>query len=422
MRIPVSIAMILLPFSLYAAVPVKPFDASSFFRSPALLAEADEDVAFCFELGGSSSVDGLIFASDPVSALQDGADYLGSHLAAADDSYFFEDLGYDKLRDIFSFDGNFPSPGNTEAETAYFLREYFGERGGYWKIDDANKALAAAEMMAADPSFFSNGLLNSDINLILKFYGGRIKDGFGWNWNVDIGFDGAEDLLYQYKSGDYSYGNDIFITAGGDIGYGRYVSDKVAVGFSITPRVMFQTAFTDSDYLTARLDSSILSLFATNRYSLGAGIGLNAGIMYRMSDELAFTLDFRDVPSVRTYWYFTAEDVLGDFRFHYDDTLYITPPDAAVSVRWDYGPHHIGFEISDALSQVIWASAATGYDYDPWIIPKIAFSYDVSEDLSLSAKLEYRRLKLGLDWNNMKMEISSRLDKLDFGIKVGYFI
>lgn len=421
MRRLLSFAFLILPFSLYAAVPVKPFDASSVFRSPALLAEADEDVAFGFELGGSSSVDGLIFASDPVSALQDGADYLGSHLAAADDSYFDDEI-YGTLRNIFSFDGNFPSAGNTKEETAYFLREYFGEGGSYWKIGDANKALATAEMMAADPSFFSNGLLNSDINLILKFYGGRIKDGFGWNWNVDIGFDGAEDLLYQYKSGDYSYGNDIFITAGGDIGYGRYVSDKVAVGFSITPRVMFQTAFTDSDYLTARLDSSILSLFATNRYSIGAGIGLNAGIMYRMSDELAFTLDFRDVPSVRTYWYFTAEDVLSDFRFHYDDTLYMTPPDAAVSVRWDHGPYHIGFEISDALSQVIWASAVTGYDYDPWIIPKIAFSYDVSEDLSLSAKLEYRRLKLGLDWNNMNMEISSRLDKLDFGIKIGYFV
>ena len=79
-------------------------------------------------------------------------------------------------------------------------------------------------------------------------------------------------------------------------------------------------------------------------------------------------------------------------------------------------------EISDALSQVIWANTVSGYDYDPWIIPKIGFAYDLYEDLTLSAKLEYRRIKLGVDWNNFNVELSSRLDELNFGIKIGYFI
>ena len=286
-----------LPISLFAAIPTQPFDTSNYFRSPARLAEVEEDISFGFEIDASSDIDGILFASDPVSALQGGAGYLGSHLAGADDAYLAS--RYEMLKDAFSFDGNFPTAGNTDAETAYFLREYFGKGGGYEKIGEANKALVVQSLLASDPTLFRNGLLGSDIDLSLKFYGGRIKEGFGWNWNVSLGFDGAEDLLFQYSYKDHSYGNDIYLTVGGDIGYGMYVGDKVAVGFSVTPRLMFQTSFLNSDYLSARLNASILNVFATNSYNLGMGIGLNAGVMYRMNDELAFTLDFRDVPSHR---------------------------------------------------------------------------------------------------------------------------
>lgn len=412
--------LITITMSLYAAVPVQPFDTTSVFRSPARLADAEEKRSFGFELDGSSNINGILFASDPVSALQGGADYLGTHLVESDDSFLASN--YEMLCRVFSFDGNFPTAGRTDAETAYFLREYFGEGGGYEEIGDANKALAVADILSANPQFFRNGLAPSDAELSLKFYGGSIRNGFGWDWNVSLGFDGAEDLLYQYSSGNHRYGNDIYLTVGSDIGYGRYVTDNVAVGFSVTPRIMFQTAFTDSDYLAARLDSSILNLFASNRYNLGIGIGLNAGVMYRVNDELSFVLDLRDVPSARTYWYFTADDVMNDFRMHYDDTLYLTPPDAALSMLWERGKYHVSVEISDALSQVIWANTVSGYDYDPWIIPKIGFVYDLYEDLTLSAKLEYRRIKLGVDWNNFNVELSSRLDELNFGIKVGYFI
>ena len=57
-----------------------------------------------------------------------------------------------------------------------------------------------------------------------------------------------------------------------------------------------------------------------------------------------------------------------------------------------------------------------------WIIPKIAFSYDFSDDLTLSAKVEYRTVKLGVEWEKLNVELSSKLDKLSFGIKVGYFV
>ena len=417
--IPIVIACLFSSY-LFAAIPVQPFDTSEYFRSPARLAEIEESVAFGFDIEAGSDIDGILFTSDPVSALQDGADYLGTHLAEADDAYLAS--RYEMLNEVFRFDGNFPTAGRTDAETAYFLREYFGEGGGYEKIGKSNRALAAAAIVSKDPSFYRNGLLGSDIDLSLKFYGGSIRNGFGWNWNASIGFDGAEDLLFQYRYGDHSYGNDIYLTLGGDIGYGTYVSDKVAIGLSITPRFMFQTSFQDSNYLTARLDDSILNIFASNTYNLGMGIGLNAGIMYRMNDELAFTLDFRDVPSVRTYWYFRAEEVLTGFNLHYDENLYLTPPDAAVSLFWEMGPYHLKVELSDALSQWVWASAVTGYEYDPWIIPKIAFSYDFSDYLTLSAKVEYRTVKLGVEWDKLNVELSSKLDKLSFGIKVGYFV
>ena len=405
--------------AVYAAVPV-PTATSREFRSPARFVEIEDSSPFGIKAGFSSDVDGLMFIADPVNALKDGAEYLGDYLSAASDEYIASH--YDDIASVFDFDGNFPTVGHTDAETAYFVREYFSEGGGYENVGDADRAIAASKILSSDPHFFRNGLLGSDLQLNLSVYKGKIRDGFAWDWAASISFKGAEDLLYQYyyPYTDRYYGNDISFTFGSDIGYAWYVDDGLSLGVSASPRIFCDTYFMNGAYVSGRIDDSFLSVFAANRYNIGFSIGLNVGMMYRLNDELAFIVDLRDVPTMRTYWYFTADDFVNGFRFHHDSNLYLTPPDIAISVLFDKGPLHLGVELGDALSQAVWANTVEGYEYDIFSIPKIRVGYDISSSLTLSAKLEYRRLMIGLDWNDFVIELSTRLDRLNAGVQIRY--
>ena len=416
----VLIILSMLSLPLFAAVPIQPFESSPYFRSPARLADAEESTPFSIDVRAGGDIIGMRFLADPASALGSGADYLASSLASQSDEYL---LGkYDELKKIFSFDGNFPGPGNTDAETAYYIRKYFSEGGGFEGAGESNRALAVASLLSSDPSLFRGERTGSDLDLSLRFHGGRIRNGFGWAWRVEAGFDGSEYLLDQHSYGDHVYGNDISVMAGADLGYGRYAGDRLAIGFSITPRLIFHTSFLSSSYLSARLGSDLISLLSSNTYDMGFGIGFNAGAMYRLSDELSFTLDFRDVPSFRTYWYFSTEDIVGDFTLHHDRNLYLTPPDAAIGMRWDHGRLHVSAELSDAVSQLVWASVVSGYSYDPWIIPKAAVRYDLSEESFIKASIEYRTLMIGIGCHGFGIELSSRLDRPDFGIRMNYTV
>lgn len=404
---------------LYAAIPSVSFTSDT-FRSPARLIEMEEESNFSMSLDASSAVNGIMFLADPVNALKDGMSHLDEAMQGLSDEFIASN--YESIAAAFDFDRNFPTTGHTDAETAYFVREYFADRGGFDALPDNDKALALAVLLSIDPELLPHGYLPNDFDILMDFSWGAIKEGFGLKWIVDLGFNGADDLLDQYSYGyaNKYYGNELYISAGADIGYAKYIiEDRLSVGFSLSPRFFFDTSLTNGDYLSARLNGDMIGALASNRYNAGFGLGFNLGVMYRMNEELAFMVDLRDIPAFRTYWYFTAEDIMNGFRLHYDRNLYLTPPDLSFSVLYDLGPYHLGVELSDAVSQVVWACSLDNYIYDPWIIPKLYFGYDINKEMTVSAKVEYRSLRVGLEWNDLDIELSSRLDRLAFGFKVG---
>ena len=52
----------------------------------------------------------------------------------------------------------------------------------------------------------------------------------------------------------------------------------------------------------------MLSLF-TEDFRFGTGIEVNMGLLYRVNEELSFTLDGRNLPSLYSYWGLSLSDM-----------------------------------------------------------------------------------------------------------------
>ena len=403
-----------------AMIPMKEIrEKEEWVTSPGRLAEISQSVPFGFRLYGESEIDGLRFLSSPASTLSSSADYLRHHLLNQSDEFLSEN--YDAISSIFDFDPGYPS-GYSGEEAAAYIREYLQDGGRFdTEIGDGNQAKAVLNSLSSGVVEYPMHLLGSDLNMGLGLYGGKVSNGFGWNWNVDFFFDGTESLLTSLSTEGHDYGNEFGIAVGADFGYGAFVYEDVfAIGFSISPQLVFRSTIADSVFIQARMDNAPLTLFASNIYDFGAEIDLNLGMFYRLDDELSFTLDFRNAPSFQTYWYFGAEEIVSGFEFIHDDNLYFRPFDIAASILWDKGRYHLDVEFSNIYSQIIWQSHVKGYEIDPFSFFSVRFDYDISEDLGIYAKYESREAALGVEWGGFNAELSSKLDRLGFGFRIGY--
>lgn len=403
-----------------AAVPIQNFrDQEEWVRHPGLLPVTEEKTVFGISADFGNSIDGYRFLSNPVGTLQRAADHLGNAVVSMSNE---EIAGiYGALSDAFSFDPGFPRRSNTDAETAYFVRKYFGEGGRFDSLDAANRARGVAAAIRNGLSPYPDNLLPGAMYMDVRMRGGNVHNGFGWNWNVDFFFDGSQSLLSQPMRTDHSYGNEFGLTFGGDAGYGAFVlDDRLAVGVTASPQMFFRTSFQNADYIEGRLSGNPLSLLASNVFYLGLGIDVNAGLLYRIDDNLSLAFDLRHIPSLQTAWYFTADDILGQFSFHHDGILYYEPFDAALTLFMDYGKIHASVEISRIASEAIWMANVPGWGMDYWSFITLGFGYDFTEDLSAYAKYERRTLSVGVEYKGFTAELSSRLDIAAFGIKAGY--
>ena len=143
--------------------------------------------------------------------------------------------------------------------------------------------------------------------------------------------------------------------------------------------------------------------------------------MYKPLDNLSLSFDLRNAPAIKGAIYFNAADVAsGSFSLKPDENIYFTPPDFAVSVKWDYDRWHIEGEINDWVSQLIWMSKVKGLDFKWWYIPDIRVAYDVSDSLTLSLLYENDMLGLGFKCGGFTADLLTKLDRFAIGIRMGY--
>ena len=387
------------------------------FRSPGRLVDIEKTIHFGFEAEIVSDIDELDFLTDPVSAFDDSVEVVADYLASQDIAFWYHNP--DIISALQSIDSAFPSMSDGEELFIAEMKDYFKSRFLSDEYGSANRTHAMADVFSSGiyPPLLSSSV-GGDMDLAFRLYGGKISHGSGWDLRFDLYLDSLDSLLASYKDGEYEYGNNLVAELSMNIGSAEYVIDDVlSVGISVSPNIFFKTSFLNSDLINARLDDQILSIFASNNYYFGAGIGLNFGIMYKPQENLSFTLDLRNAPSMRGAIYFSAQEI-NDLKLHADKNIYFVPPDIAATVRWDYGVWHIEGEIGDILSQLVWKYNIPRMAFSWQYIPKIKVIYDMSETLSLSLAYEYDKIALGFIMEHFTAELLTKTDNFAFGISM----
>ena len=400
------------------------YTTEDIFTSPARFTEQQEISPFGFEINTFGAVDYLSYLSNPVNKLSEDeyVDSLYDYFYSIDN--WTRQLYEDEFEKVFSFDiSNLPSmPRDTMSEEQMdvyvsqmraYLSDSFNNR-----FDSTHKAVAVYNAIQND--LLDDEKLYSDVNLSLSLHGGAsYSNGFAWRIKADAGFMTPENMLSNQKS-------VIAFDVRADVAYAfNILSDKFSVGVALDVLAGGQARISNNDLLAARFEDDILFAFTGDpnfTLDMGLGFGLNFGGMYRQNETLAFTLDLTNVASFRKYYYLDVNDLSGSYDGFDEMDVYYQPMDLVLKALWDYGPYHLVVEFSDVINQVIWDREVSGYDYNFFAIPKLGFTYDINEDFSINTHLGYSKLSFGIDFHNFTVEASTSLNKLGFGLSVGYSI
>ena len=392
------------------------YTTDDIFTSPARFTEQPEISPFGFEINTFGAVDYLSYLANPVNKLSEDeyVDALYDILYNADLDFWHNNS--DLLDVIFDFDGFTWTAPTNEAQLAQLqadLKASFNNR-----FDSTHKAVAVYNAIQKD--LLDDEKLYSDVNLSLSLHGGAsYSNGFAWRIKADAGFMTPENMLSNQKS-------VIAFDVRADVGYAfNILSEKFSVGVALDVLAGGQALISNNGLLAARFEDNILLAFTDDpnfTLDMGLGFGLNFGGMYRQSETLAFTLDLTNVASFRKYYYLDVGDLSGSYDGFDEMDVYYQPMDLVLKALWDYGPYHLVVEFSDVINQVIWDREVSGYDYNFFAIPKLGFTYDINEDFSINTHLGYSKLSFGIDFHNFTVEASTSLNKLGFGLSVGYSI
>lgn len=391
------------------------FDKDSVFSSPARLIESAGVTHFGFEVEAMSAFDYLSYITDPSAELRAASDDLYDMLMNGDETFWEDYYGY--LDDIFSFDNSSNLPARpTDAISLAAMRAYLQDSYSN-RFSDEQKGLAVLNAEKNTDLFdrYSHDELYSDAVLRLSLFGGVVyENGFGWDLGFNAGLTMPEDML---SSGRSLMAFDLY----GDVGYAFHVfSERFTVGASLGLNMSFQTNMSNSTMLLSRYNASSIDVFMDDDYRLGLGFSLDFGTMYRHNEELAFTFDLVNVATFRTYYDLAPTDFVDYDGFDNDGNTYYQPLDFIIRALWDRGPYHVRVEFGDVINQVIWMNELPSYSFDFFMVPKVYFDYDLTQDLTLKTGLEYLRLLVGVEWQGLEAELAVMLDKPGLGLTVGW--
>lgn len=420
----ILISLMLTVSAVFAMTPYyDPFySTDDIFTSPARFVEHPEISPFGFEINAFGAVDYLSYLSNPVNKLSEGeyVDALYDYFYSVDN---WTSSLQGQLSEILNFDinniPNAPSATMPPEQMVFYvtqMREYLSD-SFYNRFDSTHKSVAVYNAIQND--LLDDEKLYGDVNLSLSLYGGAsYSNGFAWRIKADAGFMTPENMLSNQKS-------VIAFDVRADVGYAfNILSEKFSVGVALDVLAGGQARISNNDLVKARFDDNILLAFTNDDFTLdmGLGFGLNFGGMYRQNETLAFTLDLTNVASFRKYYSLNNADFAEEYDGFDEMDVYYQPMDLVLKALWDYGPYHLVVEFSDVINQVIWDREVSGYDYNFFAIPKLGFTYDINEDFSINTHLGYSKLSFGIDFHNFTVEASTSLNKLGFGLSVGYSI
>ena len=411
----ILLVLMMVVFTLSAAfVPFSYDRTSRLFSSPTLLLTKEENTPFGFLLDLSSDVSGLSFLASPLSVTEKAAKNMALALEKKDSEWWRNNP---EVISVFSsFDASFPTPSfedDREALEMWKIRNYLTSTFLSSSYGKDRRAYVVSSLSGDSEVFLEEEKIGGDTDFFLSLFGESVSDGFGWGWNVNLGFDGSDRL--------FGGGRSMFsVDARGEVGYAFEVSEKVSFGISCIPSLRMETYILPSSYTLSRLQGSVISLF-TEDFRFGVGIEVNAGVSYRVNEELSFTLDGRNLPSLYSYWGLTLSDMASfNLNFNRLKDTWIELPDGVFGAHWKRGGHRVDVVMDSIVSQLLWMKEVEGYEFDFMLCPKVQYSYYFTSESSITAYLENSLIALGVDYNGFSFSLSYGIDDNNIGFKAGY--
>ena len=410
-----TLVLVSVVFSLSAAfVPFSYNRTSSFFSSPATISGVEDYTPFGFMVDVSSDIKGLSFLSSPLSVTEEAAESLALSLEKKDMEWWKDNA---EVISVFSsFDSSFPVPSFDEDNETFELwriRNYLTSTFLSSSYTKERRAYVVTALADNEDVFLGEKKIGGNSDLYLSLFGEKISEGFGWGWNVNLGFDGSERL--------FGGGKSIFsLDTRGEIGYAFSVTDKVIFGISCIPSLRMETYILPSSYALSRLQGDMLSLF-TEDFRFGTGIEVNMGLLYRVNEELSFTLDGRNLPSLYSYWGLSLSDMASfNLNFNRLKDTWVELPDGVLGAHWKRGRHSVDVAMDSIVSQLLWMKEVEGYEFDFMLCPKVKYSYSLGKQKTLTAYLENSLIAFALDYNGFSFSLSYKVEDNNIGMKIGY--
>ena len=414
-----STAMVLLMLAMgtlsAAFMPIPGKGEDPLFSSPALVINAEEDIDAHLSASWGSDISALSFMSDPVKGLDSAAMHLSETLASKDLS-FWQKNG-DIIALFSSIDPeNFPADLSDGEHALSQLRMYFRNVYTSDAFGSVNRAHAAASLAESHPELFpfdSSPLLGGDFALATGVWGLHAHDGFAWKWDVDLSYRTAESLL---RGKGY-----LRLESGVSAGYAfNLFTPSFAAGIAARPSIIFDNIQNGPAFIKGRMDADVIGVF-TEPMRIGTGISLDLGLMWQASPTLLFTLDFRNVPSFSSYFCWPLTNLAeGSFMPERDRNIYYEAPDAAITAVYDSGTLRFRAEVAHILDQLLWTESLEGYEFNYYRVLDLSVAWTIQEDLTLNTRLGDEMLTVGVEWQDLSAEISTKLDRGYIGLSFGY--
>ena len=412
----ISVLIILfVVFSISAAFVPFTYDRTSpLFSSPTRLLTEKENTPFGFLVDFSSDIKGLSFLASPLSVTEEAAKNMAFSLEKKDAEWWRNNP---EVISVFSsFDSAFPTPSfdsSVEELELWKIRNYLTSTFLSSSYSKERRAYVVSSLSDNKDVFDKEKKIGGDTDFFLSLFGENVDDGFGWGWNVNLAFDGNDRL--------FGGGNSIFsFDARGDVGYAFALTDKVTFGISCIPSLRMETYILPSSYTLSRLQGSFIALFSED-FRFGMGIEVNMGVSYRVNEELSFSLDGRNIPSLYGYWALKLTDMASfNLNFNRVKDTWIELPDGVFGAHWRRGGHRVDVVIDSIVSQLLWMKEVEGYDFDFLLCPKVQYSYYFTPEKHISAYMENGMIAFGLDWSGFSFSLSYVIEDNNIGIKTGY--
>lgn len=381
-----TIAIILiLGVNLFASfVSTNTLIANGLFDYPALLSKHREKTSFAFKLNYFTDVDNIKFLADPVTQLSKQSDSYISYLLKQNTDFY---SSHKDILELFnSYDANSPTfDSNYPKASVDAFKRYL--ESSYPLLDNERKAFIVKELYSSYPTLIESNL-NTSLNTSLSLYGYNTLNPFAWGYSFNTYFTGSNSLLSTEV-------NRLDIDARVNLAYSFDITSKLHLGLSFSPMLSVYNVIDNINFINARVSNNPALLFS-NDFNFGTGFTTNFGLSYDLLDNLIFNLDFRNLPSLQSFYYIGLTDIAtGNLNFIKDKNIYILEPDVVLTTLYSLNDKaKFSLEIGEVLSQTLKHNKDTSYEIDYYKMLKLSASVIVNKNFTFVAKAQNNLLEL----------------------------